>query len=581
MKRFLATSASIALMGCGAAVANEASVYMGAPVTIVTLPNGVRMNAEQRGGALGEQAKGVMEVADGIWSLTGYSVVNIYALRGPDGLVIVDTGVTAGEAREALTALRSKTDLPVKAIIYTHKHYMSGAGVFAEGQAVTVVGHPADRSLNVLRGAFPETLPVQFGRGTQQMGGLLPAFGADSAVGDHPGSAGRESLPLTINKPAVDGSEAALAGIRMQFFSANASDDDSVTIWLPDRRIVLNNFYWPVAANLYAPRGDAFRDVRSWIGGLKAVARLRPVLMLSTHAGPVAGEQRIQETLQHYINYHQILLDQTLRGILNGVGPSDIGDFVQFPAGYADIRSGYGETARWYPQSIYNEAFGWYSGDAADLNPVSAHFRHKELTRLLGGAKTVLGLAEAAEARGQYAWALELTNHVFQSEPQNAAARSMKAELLRKHAELTPASIAHNFYIAQARALEGKGGAPLRMYDSASVASTPACVLIDQFRVRVIPNRTANLDGLLAFQVAGEKECGLHVRDGFAEFVSNIDAATATPVAHIILARPQLDDLFMGKVSLVQLANDSTVSVNGDRAAATRLASVFEVLGAD
>lgn len=579
VKALAAFVVAASLLAARAALAQSGSVYMGAPVEMATLPNGVSMNASQLGGALGSTTKAVREVAEGVWAVTGYSVVNIYVIRGSDGLIVIDTGINSSEARTVLAEIRKVTPLPVKTIIYSHKHYMAGAGVIAEGRTVAVIGHPADvGNSSVLRGAFVETLPAQYARGAQQMGAFLPHDGPDASAGGH-SAGGGDGAPLPITVPARDGAEMIIDGVRMQFFSGNASDDDSVSVWLPDRRIVFNNFYWPVAANLYAPRGDAFRDVRSWIAGLKVIRRLKPQLMLSTHADPVAGEIQIRQTLDKYIDFHQILLDQTLRGMLKGVGPQDIAEFVHVPSFYDDIRDGYGETRTWYPRSIYNQAFGWYSGDAADLNPPSSAFRHKELTRLLGGPAAVLKLANQAAAKHQYAWALELANHAYWANPADPAARAMKARLLRIHAGLTPSSIAHNFYMTQARALEGKGPLLTRVFDPDALKRAPACDLVDQFRVRLVSEKTVGVDGLLWLRIADEGACGLHVRPGLAEFLPDIADAKAPPVAEATLTRAQLEDLFAGKTSLGQLMGDPLVPIKGNRAAAQQIGAVFEVLG--
>jgi len=583
----LAAQAAVALLLAGTSSASAADIYMGAPVDVATLPNGVQMNRSQLSGSLGVGARQTLAVAPNVWAFLGYSIVNVYVIQGRTGLIIYDTGATAAEGRTILAEIRKLSPLPIHTIIYSHKHYSAGAGVLAEGRPVVVIGNPSDagpRAAEIVGGPYPELLPLQLTRGLEQMGHFLPKEGPDGSAGERierplPGrDADKAPDRLPITHAARDGEEMTIDGVKVQFFTANASDAPSLTAWLPDQKIVLNNFYWPVAANLYAPRGEVFRDAQSWIGGLKVIRDLKPEVMLSTHAAPVMGRDVIQRTLQHYIDFHAMILDQTLRGMLKGLGPEDLRHFVQAPAEFNDITENYGETLSWYPPSIYNYAFGWFSGDAADLNPVSPDFRSRELVRLLGGPAAVLKVAKAAEGRGQWAWALELTNHLVRAAPDNAQARRAKAALFRKHAELTPASIAHNFYMSQALALEGKIKLPTRAFDPAALARTPSCQLIDAFRVRLIPERSSGSAGLLAFKVADAQTCGLAVRPGVAEFLPDLGRAETPPLATLALSKADVVRLYRGDVGLQDLVRDQAIGVEGDRAAAARIAAAFETL---
>jgi alkyl sulfatase BDS1-like metallo-beta-lactamase superfamily hydrolase len=115
------------------------------------------------------------------------------------------------------------------------------------------------------------------------------------------------------------------------------------------------------------------------------VRALRPQVLLSTHAKPVIGAQRIQESLTLYLDGVQYIFDQTLRGALQGRGPDELREFVRLPAhlaAFPNLSESYGQID-WYAPYIYEHALGWFSGDAASLNPLPPKGRGAEDRRRL------------------------------------------------------------------------------------------------------------------------------------------------------------------------------------------------------
>lgn len=565
--------------------AAPAGPYAGADIAPVILPNGViGNNSLSRGGLGGFSPQSVM-IAPRVWAIMGHSIVNVFVVEGNSGLIVYDTGTNVAEGRAIHNEIAKISIKPVKAIIYSHAHYTGGAGALVpKGAPVYVIGTPEDnaRARTVgIGGEFPEIMPIQLQRGGEQMGVSLPKTGTDAAVGDLMDiTVPRAFLP--VNVAVRDGQELNIDGVRIQLFTAHASDAPSLTAWFPDLAVAMNNFYWPVAANLYAPRGDDFRDARDWIAGLRQIRDLKPEYLLTTHNAPLSGRKNVQDALQLYIDYHQAILDQTLRGILKGLSAEELRYFVNLPPQFDGIGQGYAETLSWYPVALYQRALGWYSGDASDLNPVSPEFRSRHLVSLIGGPKAVLQHASEAIGRKQWAWGLELVNHVLRADPENARARGMKAELLRKHAQLTPATISHNFYMAQARQLEGKMKRPIRQYFDWALQATDPCTLLDQYRVRVLPERTAAIHGLLAFSLPDGSSCGLEVRPGLAEFLAADRLSVGQPLATVRVTNLAVSKLYSGEISMVDLIGSlPATAISGDKLAALRLASVFELLPRD
>lgn len=552
--------------------------YMGGAAETAVLKNGARINSEFLKGSLGGHSPQIRNIAAGVWAIIGRSIVNVYVIEGKQGLIVYDTGFNEAEGKAILSDIRTFSDRPVSAIIYSHTHYPHGAAVLVEGRDIPVIGRAEVNSkatASGLGGAFTETMPVQFARADEQMGMALPLAGRDAAAGHHFDDPWGKKAFLPVNKVPEDGEEIELDGIKFVFFTKNDADSESLTAWLPDRKIVLNNFYWPTAANFYAPRGDEFRDARKWIRGLKIIRDLHPEILLSTHAMPLSGGDEIQRKLEEFIDFHSMIMDQSLRGILKGLGAEELRYFVDPPPSLRGVTQNYGESMSWYPPSVYYETMGWFSGDAADLNPPPSEFVAQKLVEQMGGAQGVLRAAAEAERREEWAWALQLVNYLHKSDPANQQARQVKARLLRKHAELTSSSIAHNFYMTQALQLEGRLKTRTRSYPQGYLQNTPACGLVDNYRVRIIPERTEGLHGIIAFQIPGEF-CALAIRPGVAEYIDN---PKKDEEIVINTTKDDIIRLYKGEISLKDLVANMIPSNSPVRERAIALGSVFEVLG--
>jgi uncharacterized sulfatase len=64
----------------------------------------------------------IIQVTENVHVAVGYSVSNVSMIVGDDGVVLVDTGLMSESAEKIAKKSREITDMPVKAIIYTHSH---------------------------------------------------------------------------------------------------------------------------------------------------------------------------------------------------------------------------------------------------------------------------------------------------------------------------------------------------------------------------------------------------------------------------------------------------------------------------
>ena len=82
----------------------------------------------------------ITQVAENVYTATGYQVSANSMIVGDGGVIIVDPGQMVAAARRVRAAFEKISDKPVKAIIYTHGHgdHTNGARGFLRGGG----GHP-------------------------------------------------------------------------------------------------------------------------------------------------------------------------------------------------------------------------------------------------------------------------------------------------------------------------------------------------------------------------------------------------------------------------------------------------------
>ncbi|HID28705.1 MAG TPA: hypothetical protein EYP19_01730, partial [Desulfobacterales bacterium] len=220
-------------------------------------------------------------------------------------------------------------------------------------------------------------------------------------------------LPAT--KTVEDGEIVNIGGMDFQFFSKYRSDDYSLTVWLPKQKAALSNLYWPGAALLYAPRGGGRFHPLEWIAGLKLTRDLQPEILISVHSQAVVGKEKAREILLNYMDLISLTYDQSLRGMLQGLGPDELRHFVYKPKHLSEPpynKDLFGETA-WYTPDIYDSAFGWFNRDAATLYQLPPAEQAKRVVKLMGGEEKVLAEAQKAYDQMEYAWSVQLADYLI------------------------------------------------------------------------------------------------------------------------------------------------------------------------
>jgi len=244
--------------------------------------------------------RAVHSVREGVWSVVGNGLSNQNFVEGPEGLIAIDTGESRQEMQWALDAVRAHTNAPVVAVIYSHSHYVGGTTALAgAGESVPIWGH---ERITVNRERTGVELSASATRGAvHQFGLFLADEGPDGLINDGLGQSFRRAdhaphqvgfVPPTelISGPLAT----TIAGLRVEMTPAPSDADDSITIWFPELSTAIHNIAWPVLFNVFAIRGEEYRDPRVLLKGLDHLLSLGADHLVGAHGVPMSGAEVIQ-----------------------------------------------------------------------------------------------------------------------------------------------------------------------------------------------------------------------------------------------------------------------------------------------
>jgi len=563
------------------------SPYMGGDVEITTGPNGEVANKKLIDHSE-KLAKKVYQITDGVYHFVGSGLANSTMIEGKDGLIIIDTGDCIEQSQEHYQAFREYSDKPVTAVIYTHSHYAFGTTTYVQkgrGKDVSIWAHE-----DVHRTAtsfITEIAPTFTRRASFQFGMFLPGEGPDSAPNQGLGlhlldmKKGVTSGYLAPTAIISGEQEETIAGVRFRFASFGSDTDDTILIWVPDKKMAINNHFWPTFANIYPLRGAAYRAPDEWIAGIDFMRNLGVEHLVGVHGPPLSGQEEIHQALTEYRDGIQFIYDQTIRGINLGLSPDELVEFIILPEELAEspyLQQLYGEIP-YYIRQIYNGIMGWFGNDAATLHRVSLGVEAEKIISGFGGEEKVLTEIKMALSGREYAWAAQLATYLMHKDPDHQDAGLLKAKALRHIGQATTAANTRNFCLTQARELEGKINtekAPFKFVTKDKIIQTPPGTFIKTLRVRLNPEKSTHVDQQLSITFIDlDKSYELHIRNGIAEFLEDF---SQEPELGIALERDtwaeMIAELFEGeRVQFFSLLKEKS-KIKGD---ADRVKAFFDM----
>ena len=186
-------------------------------------------------------------------------------------------------------------------------------------------------------------------------------------------------LPCT--QELADGATLTVAGLEVQVTYAPSDADDSVTLWFPQLDVAVHNVIWPTLFNIFAIRGEEYRDPQTLIAAVDHLLTLSPEYLVGTHGPPLTGRADNLARMRRYRDSLAFLWDQTVRGINKGWTADEIAERVRLPELFqVDYLTSerYG-VAEHHVRQIHNGLRGWFDGDESKLFPMAPDARHARL----------------------------------------------------------------------------------------------------------------------------------------------------------------------------------------------------------
>jgi alkyl sulfatase BDS1-like metallo-beta-lactamase superfamily hydrolase len=555
-------------------------------INVVVTPGGQRVHS---GHAHQSEVltAGFNEVRTGVWNFVGNGLSNQTFIEAPEGIIAIDTGESIEEMREALRRLREMTTAPIAAVIYTHFHYVEGTkAIFQEANHVTPLPIYAHEKVKGNKARTLGEISPAYARGlVEQFAIVMPTEGPDATVNvglgyfyKHPNHA--PYTPGYVDATHLLGVRDSLtiAGLKVEAVHSPSDSDDSVNFYFPEIGTCIHNSVWPVLFNVFAIRGEEYRDPRVLIPGIDNIIKWAPEYLVATHGPALKGKENIREKATRYRDSIQFMWDQTVRGINKGWTTDQIASRVTLPSLYdVDYLTSerYGVTEH-HVRQIYMGIRGWFDGDESKLFPDEPAERYGKLIAGFGGRAEVAGQCEKAIAADDIRWASELATWLVRSEGATQDERNLLAQCLRVIAQRTPAANIRNWCITRARHLDGSFPMDRFMvhnFNPKFLAESAATGIVHTLRVIMDPDKTEGMNHHIAFTV-GDETCGLHIRNSVAVPTDGWGAQSLVTMSR---------DIFMGVVSgrlpwsEAFAAGDITVS--GDIAAVDQFRTSLENKG--
>jgi alkyl sulfatase BDS1-like metallo-beta-lactamase superfamily hydrolase len=527
------------------------------------------------------------------WTMVGNGLSNQSFVEGPEGLIVIDTGECIEEMNAALAAIRQETQVPIVACIYTHFHYVGGTQALLDesGNAdLPIYGH-SGITANLAR--FSGEVGPRGARGlVHQFAVALPTEGEDGLVNVGLGRFYRNPVHAPFTRgylPAQhtfsENTRLSIAGLQVEIYPAPSDATDSVTIWFPELGVAINNLLWPALFNVFAIRGEEYRDPRVLLRGLDQLESLKANYLLGAHGPPLEGAQLISDSIVDARDAIQYLWDQTVRGANLGLTLDEMITFVQLPEhfqGRYQTEQFYGVVEH-HVRQIYTGLFGWFDEDEAKLFPTPAPDRGRKLIEGFGGVARVRDIIDQALIDNDYRWAIELSswlvraglNERGRADAGEAEDRHRLAAGLRGVAQSTTAANIRNWCLTRARELEGLldverlRGHRFRTADIMRAAPTENVAVL---KVLLVPERARGLNTRLSIAFDDGSRAGLHLRHQVAIPTDGANADLTLTISHSAWAQ-----LLGGKVALATLLADGVADTAGRDDQVQRFLSCFDL----
>lgn len=398
----------------------------------------------------GELAGQVLD--EGIYVLPGQG--NSLAIETDVGVVLVDASGHA-HVPGMIAELRSRTDSPVHAIVYSHGHHGYNASVDLWQQHNAERGDPPIRlighELVVKRYArYRETAGLQTRMLSIQFNARRNVPLADLAKG----------LTLHDLTETFSNTMTVVEGSRpIELMWAPSEVDDSLVVWLPNEKLLFGGAATPgfTIPNIGTPLRTQRFTIR-WAETLERLADLG-IEKLVTEFGPMIEGEDVKRQLLATAEALRWLRAEVVERMNAGMSEGEILADMTYPAELFDkpwMRPTYG-APDYIVRDLYREENGWWDRNPTTLHPASPTDAAAAIRSAITDPDAVLAKARELADAGETQLALHVVDLLALGDgedPSVVQARALKAELcITRSGEVEP-YVSKSCYRSSARLLE-------------------------------------------------------------------------------------------------------------------------------
>ena len=525
------------------------------------------------------------KVGDHIWCLVGNGLSNQTFVDAPEGIIAIDTGESNEEMRTAIAELRIHTKKPIVAVLYTHFHYVAGTQAVLDESPDTKIEIYGHSKIAYNRVRTATEIAPSYSRGlVEQFAITLPIDGPDGNenVGlgrfyrnpEHKTQTNGFIKPAhTFDKPCT----IKVAGLEVEVTPAPSDADDSVTYWFKSLDCAVNNLVWPVLFNVFAIRGEEYRDPRIMLTGIDHLLSLKPTHLVGAHGMPISGSAEILRRVTRYRDSIQFLWDQTVRLTNRGYTSTELGHSIHLPEFFDEdnLTSEFYGVAEHHVRQIRAGLLGWFDGDPANLFPLSRVEHSNRMIAGFGGREVVRQKTNDAIDANDLRWACELSSWLVNSTEVEQSDKLLLAKTLRLIAQRTTAANIRNWCLARARHLDGTFDLTRFSQHRLSrkqIVSSPSETAVAILRVLLVPERASEIDTHICFKFVDRPQTGLHIRNCIA-CPTDGNGADIT----IDCSIETWADILAGELLLSVALSEKKLAVTGDTHKLQHALKVFDV----
>ena len=529
--------------------------------------------------------KNFYKVGQHVWCLVGNGLSNQTFIDAPDGVIAIDTGESNEEMRAAIAELRFHTKKPIVAVLYTHFHYVAGTKAVLDDSPETKVEIYGHSKIAYNRVRTATEIAPSYSRGlVEQFAITLPPDGPDGNVNvglgrfyrnpEHKTQTNGFIKPVhTFDKPCT----LKIAGLDVEVTPAPSDADDSVTYWFKSLGCAVNNLVWPVLFNVFAIRGEEYRDPQIMLEGIDHLLSLNPTHLVGAHGMPISGNAEIMRRVTRYRDSIQFLWDQTVRLTNRGYTSTELGHEIRLPDFFDEdnLTSEFYGVTEHHVRQIRAGLLGWFDGDPANLFPLPREEHSNRMITGFGGRDIVRQKATEAIDSDDLRWACELSSWLVNSTEVEDLDKLLLAKTLRLIAQRTTAANIRNWCLARARHLDGTFDLTRfnqHRLSRKQILSSTSENLVSILRVLLAPERASEIDTHICFSFTDRQQTGLHIR--------NCVACPTDGNGSDITVKCNIEtwaDILAGDLALSVALSQNKLTVKGDTHELKHALQVFDI----